>query len=438
MKTIPARHGAMEELAAIDREHVWHPYASMASPPPAQMVVSASGVKLRLADGRTLVDGISSWWSVIHGYNHPAINEAVAQQLSSMAHVMFGGLTHPPAAELAAILLSIVPAGLDKVFFCDSGSVSVEVAIKMAIQYWYSLGNKGKKRLLTVRSGYHGDTFHAMSVCDPVDGMHGVFKDALPEQFFADAPPCRFGGECGDRDIESFASIVAAHHDEIAAVILEPIVQAAGGMRFYSADYLRRVRELCDAHDVLLICDEVATGFGRTGKLFACEHAGIRPDILCVGKSLTGGYLGLAAALATDRVAAVISSGEPGLFMHGPTFMANPLACAAAVASIRLLLSMPWMETIREIESLLREGLAPCRECDGVADVRTLGAIGVVEMDRPVDREKVMAFFMDRGAWIRPFGNIIYLMPSYCINTTDMELLTGAITSAVRAGVWRP
>ncbi len=428
---------SLSELAAIDREHIWHPYASMTDPPPAQMVVSASGVRLRLADGRELVDGVSSWWSVIHGYNHPVLNEAVTRQLSSMAHVMFGGLAHAPAAELAALLLGIAPAGLAKVFFCDSGSVAVEVAIKMAIQYWHALGKHDKKRLLTVRSGYHGDTFHAMSVCDPVEGMHGIFKDALPRQFFAEAPQTRFDGKFDERDIESFRSIIAGHHESIAAVILEPVVQAAGGMRFYSPEYLARVRELCDAHDVLLVLDEVATGFGRTGRLFACEHANIAPDILCLGKALTGGYMGLAATLATDRVAGVISSGEPGLFMHGPTFMANPLACAVAVASVKLLLSSPWQDAIRNIESLLRAGLAPCAGLDGVADVRALGAIGVVEMDRPVDRTNAMSYFIERGAWIRPFGNVIYLMPPFCIGEVDIALLTDAIVAAVRSGAWR-
>jgi adenosylmethionine-8-amino-7-oxononanoate aminotransferase len=407
----------------------------MADPMTVYPVASASGVRLFLADGSSLIDGISSWWTAIHGYNHPALNEAAWKQIQAMSHVMFGGITHAPAQELAELLVDITPEALDRVFFCDSGSVSVEVAIKMAIQYWHARGRKNKNRLLTIKSGYHGDTFHAMSVCDPVEGMHAIFRGILPEQFFADAPQCGFYDSWEERHIESFGRIISRHHDSIAAAILEPIVQGAGGMRFYAPEYLRRVRELCDRHDVLLILDEIATGFGKTGTLFACEHAGVSPDIMCLGKAITGGYISFAATLATQEISGAISAGSPGLFMHGPTYMANPLACSIAVASTRLLLSGGWKDTVRSIEVRLGSELEPCRGLSRVADVRVLGAIGVVELDRPVDVEKATRLFVERGVWLRPFGNIIYTIPPYVIDERELSQVTGAICDVVKQGV---
>jgi adenosylmethionine-8-amino-7-oxononanoate aminotransferase len=347
---------------SVDRRHVWHPYAGMHDSNPLFAVRSASGVHLELADGRRLVDGMSSWWCAIHGYNHPRLNEAIEAQLADMAHVMFGGLTHEPAVMLAEKLVSITPGPLQTVFFADSGSVAVEVALKMAIQYWHARGQSGKQKMLTIRGGYHGDTFGAMSVCDPVTGMHGLFSETLSAQYFAPRPDCRFGEPCTDADIAGMKGTLQRHHQHIAAVILEPIVQGAGGMWFYSTDYLARVRQLCDEFDVLLVADEIATGFGRSGHLFACEHAGISPDILCVGKALTGGYMTLAATLTTEEVSRTISDASPGVFMHGPTFMANSLACAVANASIELLLQRDWHAEIQQIDHHLRQGLAPCRQ----------------------------------------------------------------------------
>lgn len=422
------------QILNLDREHVWHPYSAMGGSQPVYQVVSAEGVRLRLADGRELIDGMSSWWCAIHGYNHPVMNRALESQLKAMAHVMFGGLTHQPAVALAARLVELTPAPLQSVFFADSGSVAVEVAMKMAIQYWHARGESGKQHFLALRRGYHGDTFGAMSVCDPVTGMHGLFNEVLAQQFFVESPSCRFGEPCEDHDVESLSRQLAAHAGEIAAVILEPVVQGAGGMRFYAADYLRRVRELCDQHGVLLIHDEIATGFGRTGKLFACEHAAVVPDIMCVGKALTGGYLSLAATLTTERVSETISAGEPGLFMHGPTFMANPLACAAGLASIDLLLNSPWQERIAKIEQGLREGLEPCRGLPQVMDVRVLGAIGVVELAVPVDMQTVQSQFVEAGVWVRPFGELVYLMPPYVIDQSDLRKLTAAVTAVVVAG----
>ena len=417
----------VQQLIALDNAHVWHPYSAIGADLPTFPVASADGVRLKLADGGELIDGMSSWWSAIHGYNHPVLNRALQIQIGKVSHVMFGGLTHQPAVALATRLVELTPTPLQTVFFSDSGSVSVEVAMKMAIQYWYAKGQPARQRFLTLRSGYHGDTFGAMSVCDPVTGMHTLFSDVLVQQYFVDAPRCRFGEECDDAELEPFRQQLEQYGHKIAAVILEPIVQAAGGMNFYSADYLRGVRKLCDEFDVLLICDEIATGFGRSGRLFACDHAGISPDIMCVGKALTGGYLTLAATLTTEEVSATISSGEPGLFMHGPTFMANPLACAAALASLKLLTDSDWMANIARIETALKTGLAPCHELPSVTDVRVLGAIGVVELKEPVDMKTVQPLFVDHGIWVRPFGRLVYLMPPYVISDEDLVLLTQAL-----------
>ena len=422
----------IQQIVELDRAHVWHPYSAMGNDLPVFAVESASGVRLKLADGRELIDGMSSWWCAIHGYNHPVINQAVKVQLDKMSHVMFGGLTHQPAVMLAEQLVALTPEPLQSVFFSDSGSVAVEVAMKMAIQYWHDKELASKQHFLTIRSGYHGDTFAAMSVSDPVTGMHSLFSDVLSPQYFVDAPTCHFGEDCTDGDMEQVKACLEEHNQKIAAVILEPVVQGAGGMRFYSADYLKRIRKLCTEHGVLLILDEIATGFGRTGRLFACEHADISPDIMCVGKALTGGYMTLAATLTTNEVSSTISSGKPGLFMHGPTFMANPLACSAALASIDLLLSSPWQEAIRQIEKALADGLSECRDKAGVADVRVLGAIGVVELEHPVDMETIPYKFVEQGVWVRPFGRLIYLMPPFVIEEADLQKLTRAVTNVVK------
>ncbi len=418
-------------LLALDRAHVWHPYSTMVAPPPVFLVESAAGVRLRLHDGRELIDGMASWWSVIHGYSEPAITGALRDQVDRMSHVMFGGLTHAPAIELAARLVELTPAPLDTVFFADSGSVAVEVAIKMAIQYWAARGRGRKQRLLTVRGGYHGDTFGAMSVCDPVTGMHGLFRETLAQQLFAGRPAIRPHEAWDESCMVDIAGLLEQHAGELAAVIIEPVVQGAGGMWFYHPRYLARLRELCDAHEVLLVCDEIATGFGRTGRLFACEHAGIAPDLLCLGKALTGGYLTLAATLATRQVADTISGQPPGVFMHGPTFMGNPLACRAALASLDLLASRPWAAQVAAIEAGLRQGLALCRDLPMVADVRTLGAIGVVELTAPVDMRRIPGEFVTRGVWVRPFGRLVYLMPPFIIDNEDLATLTAAVVEVV-------
>ncbi|HHZ87682.1 MAG TPA: adenosylmethionine--8-amino-7-oxononanoate transaminase [Chromatiaceae bacterium] len=416
----------------IDRDHVWHPYSNLGSDAPVFAIASANGVRLRLEDGRELIDGMASWWCAIHGYNHPVLNQAINNQLQRMAHVMFGGLTHEPGARLAQRLVELTPDPLQSVFFSDSGSVAVEVAMKMAMQYWIGREQPTRQRFITLRHGYHGDTLGAMSVCDPVTGMHSMFAGVLPQQVFVDAPTCPFGGTADRHAIDAMREALNTHQDQIAAVILEPIVQGAGGMRFYSAEYLSQVRMLCNEFDVLLIADEIATGFGRTGRLFACEHAGISPDIMCVGKSLTGGYLTLAATLTTNVVAQVIASGEPGIFMHGPTFMANPLACATALASIDLLLESPWQQRIAQIEQGLEQGLAPCREMAHVKDVRVLGAIGVVELEEPVNMAVAQPMFVDAGVWVRPFGRLVYLMPAYVMDEDDVCTLTTAVVNVVR------
>ena len=420
-----------DNLQRGDSEAIWHPYAPAVGGAEVFPVVSASGVRLELADGRQLIDGMASWWCAIHGYNHPVLNRAVESQLHAVSHVMFGGLTHPPAVKLAQMLVKLTPPGLDRVFFSDSGSVAVEVAMKMAIQYWHGLNRPEKHKLLALRNGYHGDTIGAMSLCDPVTGMHYLFGDTLPKQLFAPAPQCPFDGPSTDAEMAEITALLSDHSHEIAAVVLEPIVQGAGGMRFYSPEYLVKVRALCDHYDVLLIFDEIATGFGRTGKLFALEHADVVPDILCLGKALTGGYMTLAATLCSERICNGISNSEAGAFMHGPTFMANPLACATAIASIQLLLSQPWQRTVQRLQTELTVGLAPAREFDSVAEVRTLGAIGVIELKEPVDMRVVQPLFVERGVWVRPFGKLVYAMPPYVMGSADVATLTAAMVDVV-------
>lgn len=416
-----------QQKLAFDRQHIWHPYTSMVNPLPCYPVVAASGVEIELANGEKLIDGMSSWWAAIHGYQHPKLDAAIEKQLKKMSHVMFGGLTHQPAIDLAQKLIDLSPAGLQKIFFSDSGSVAVEVAIKMATQYWYSQGLQNKKHLLTVRGGYHGDTAACMSVCDPDAGMHEMFTAILPPQIFAEKPACGFYEEFNESHIQNFKTLIQKNHAKLAAVILEPIVQGAGGMYFYSPAYLKAVRDLCDEFNVLLILDEIATGFGRSGKLFACEHADIEPDILCIGKALTGGYMTLAATLCSEKVALGISKEGSGLLMHGPTFMANPLACACANASIDLLLENNWVTQVKNIEQILTRELPICARFSYVKEVRVLGAMGVIELTAAVNMQKIQACFVKEGIWLRPFGKLVYMMPPYVISEAQLIYLCSAV-----------
>ncbi|EOV6295994.1 TPA: adenosylmethionine--8-amino-7-oxononanoate transaminase [Vibrio parahaemolyticus] len=416
---------------AFDRHHIWHPYTSTLTPLTCYPVASANGVHIKLEDGTELVDGMSSWWSTIHGYNHPHLNQAAHQQIDQVSHVMFGGITHQPAISLCKKLLSLAPNNLEHVFLADSGSVAVEVSLKMALQYWHAKGER-RPKFLTLRHGYHGDTFAAMSVTDPDNSMHSLYKGFLPEHIFAESPTCGYWDEWKPEDLADFEDKIDSHHQELAAVILEPIIQGAGGMRIYHPEFLKGVRRLCDKYDLLLIADEIATGFGRTGKLFACEHADIQPDILCVGKALTGGYMTLSATLASKHVADTVCGGDAGCFMHGPTFMGNPLACAVATASLELIEQGDWQQQTQQIEMLFSELLPKLEEYDLVKNTRWLGAIGVVETHRPVNMETIQALFVEHGVWIRPFGKLIYMMPPFISKPEDIEKLINAIDAALQ------
>ncbi|BFM07592.1 adenosylmethionine--8-amino-7-oxononanoate transaminase [Halioxenophilus aromaticivorans] len=430
--TLPP-NSLFDDLVQQDRQYIWHPYSAVDSPAPLYPVERAEGARLHLSDGRVLIDGMSSWWAVIHGYNHPELNQALTEQVDQFAHVMFGGLTHKPAVRLAQWLVEHTPDGLAKVFFSDSGSVAVEVAIKMALQYWQSKSQTSKHQLLSLRRGYHGDTFSAMSVCDPTTGMHHLFNQVLKPQIFSQSPPCGFDQTWQEHYIDDFRQQIETHHETLAAVILEPIVQGAGGMNFYSPVFLKRVRELCDEYDCLLIADEIATGFGRTGELFACNHSGISPDIMCVGKALTGGYMTLAATLCSDKVATAICQGEASVLMHGPTFMANPLACSVALKSCQLLVESPWQARVANLAATMKQLLAPCASMNHVAEVRVLGGIGVVELKNPVELAKVQDKFVQAGIWVRPFGKLVYIMPPFVIEQADLIELCEQLVSVVAA-----